>query len=309
MTVLDACHFGNTLFAIQKTAGSNLKLVQEDIRTCSPSIFSGKSGVIDLAGISNDPSCELDPDLTKSVNIDGAFRLITLAKNAGVTRYVFASSCSVYGNATSSRLIESDTPSPTSLYAKAKVTVENYLIDSGKTSNKFETVALRLATVFGVSPRMRFDLAVNAMTKNAVRQNIINVNGGEQWRPFIHVVDAARGFIRALEASSKDVSNQIFNLGTNENNTSISNLALRIQQKIPSARILVNPENSDIRNYNVDFSKAASVLNFRGLKTVEFGIDEVSLFLSACVGKPEDRRWNTLDQYAFMQNSTHGVCV
>ena len=124
--------------------------------------------MVDLSGISNDPSCELEPELTRSVNVDGAKRLAVAAREQGVRRYVFSSSCSVYGHGEGLGLTETSARHPVSLYARAKAEVEDFLLELGKSSRgEMDVTCLRLATVFGLSPRMRFDLAINVMTKNA----------------------------------------------------------------------------------------------------------------------------------------------
>src|SRR5580700_10236867 len=160
VTVVDRLYFGDTLARVRERFGEKLRIVRADVRGLDQSAFRSVDGMIDLSGISNDPSCELEPDLTRSVNVEGAKRLAVAAREHGVKRVVFSSSCSVYGHGEGLGLTESSARHPVSLYARAKAEVEDLLL----AHPKMETCALRLATVFGLSARMRFDLAINVMT-------------------------------------------------------------------------------------------------------------------------------------------------
>src|ERR1700733_9199260 len=187
VTVLDRLYFGDTLARARDRFGEKLRIGRADVRGFDRSLLTSVDAVVDLSGISNDPSCELEPDLTRSVNVDGAKRLAVAARENGVRRYVFSSSCSVYGHGEGLGLVESSPRRPVSLYARAKAEVEDYLLELGRSSRgDIEVCALRLATVFGLSPRMRFDLAINVMTRNAYVGRRITVDGGgRQWRPFV----------------------------------------------------------------------------------------------------------------------------
>ena len=173
VTVLDRLYFGDTLARARERFGEKLR---DRPGATSASfdrslLLTSVDAVVDLSGISNDPSCELEPELTRSVNVDGAKRLAVAAREQGVQRYVFSSSCSVYGHGEGLGLTETSTRHPVSLYARAKAEVEDFLLELGKSSRgEMDVTCLRLATVFGLSPRMRFDLAINVMTKNAYVQ-------------------------------------------------------------------------------------------------------------------------------------------
>src|SRR3984957_1729023 len=200
VTVLDRLYFGDTLAPAQARFGGALRVVRGDVRTFDAALLQGVDGVVDLSGISNDPSCELEPELTRNVNVDGAKRLASAAFEQGVRRYVFSSSCSVYGHGEGLGLTEQSPRHPVSLYARAKAEVEDFLL----APKGMEVCALRLATVFGLSPRMRFDLAINVMTKNAYVGRRITVDGGgRQWRPFVHVRDVARAFELGMTSDAK----------------------------------------------------------------------------------------------------------
>jgi nucleoside-diphosphate-sugar epimerase len=309
VTVLDRLYFGNTLAKVQEKANTRLRVVKGDVRSFSQAILQGVDAVIDVSGISNDPSCELEPGLTKSVNVDGGKRLGMLAREAGVKRIVYSSSCSVYGHGTELGLSETSPRNPVSLYAKAKAEVEDFLMQMGKDSGgELEVVALRLATVFGLSPRMRFDLAINVMTKNAyVNRRIMVDGGGRQWRPFVHVRDVAQAFCLALEGDSKKVAGQVFNIGSDTSNTQILNLAFRVRDAVPGTEIVHAPTDPDLRDYNVSFTKAHEVLGFRETQGIDDGIREVLAALKGGQLDPDERRWYTLKQYLFLREAERAV--
>jgi nucleoside-diphosphate-sugar epimerase len=300
VTVLDRLYFGGTLTRAEARYGEKLRVVRGDVRTFDQSLLKSVDAVVDLAGISNDPSCELEPELTRSVNVDGAKRLVGASLEMGVRRYVYSSSCSVYGHGEGPGLTETSTRRPVSLYARAKAEVED-LLHSRK---GMQTVTLRLATVFGLSPRMRFDLAINVMTKNAYVARRITVDGGgRQWRPFVHVRDAARAFELAATSQDDKVAGEVFNIGSDANNVQILNLAFRVRDAVPGTEVVHAPTDPDLRDYNVSFEKAGRGLGFEAEKTVDDGIREVLAALRDGVVDPEDRRWYTLKQYAFLRDA------
>ena len=252
VTAADRWFFG------KKPAG--VRTVNADIRTVDGlSLFSGDNeaaydAVVDLAGLSNDLTSDIDPELTRSINIEGGKRLATLAKQAGVKRYVYSSSASVYGAGDRPNLTETDACKPLTLYARSKVEVEDHLRSIA--GGGFGPVILRNATVFGVAPRMRFDLAVNVMTLRAWRDGVIYVmGGGEQWRPFIHVDDVVRAFVWAVEADSS-VAGETFNVGTS--NHTISEVAKKVAHEFPMARVMPIPDDPDKRSYSCSFEKLCS---------------------------------------------------
>jgi nucleoside-diphosphate-sugar epimerase len=300
VTVLDRLYFGDTLAAPRARFGDQLRVVRGDVRGFDRGLLAGVEGVVDLSGISNDPSCELEPDLTRSVNVDGAKRLVSAAREQGVRRYVFSSSCSVYGHGDGPGLTETSPRRPVSLYARAKAEVEDFLLGP----RGMEVCALRLATVFGLSPRMRFDLAINVMTKNAYVGRRITVDGGgRQWRPFVHVRDAARAFELGLTGDASEVAGQVFNIGSDASNVQILNLAFRVRDAVPGTEVVHAPTDPDLRDYNVSFDKAHRVLGFRAEKGVDDGIREVLAALREGAVDPDDRRWYTLRQYVFLREA------
>jgi len=210
-----------------------------------------------MAAISNDPAAELEPDLTQRINVEGGQRLAQLALDAGVRRLVFLSSCSIYGTGANLALTEESSLRPVSLYAEAMAQSERALRELGDASaGVFEPVILRLATVFGVSPRMRFDLAVNVMAKDAYIDRRITVDGGgRQWRPFVHVRDVGRAIVLALTADAAKVAGQTFNVGSDENNLRILTLALRVRDEVPGTQVVHAHTDPEMRDYNVSFDR------------------------------------------------------
>ena len=300
VTVADRFYFGpESLAAPLAKHGDRLRLVRADIRKLDASVFEGIDAVVDLAGISNDPSCELDPSITRDVNLHGSTRTMKLAREAGVRRYVLSSSCSVYGRGEGLGLTETSGLHPVSLYAKCKAEAEAEL--RSMTSDSFCPVALRLATVFGLSPRMRFDLAINVMTKNAYTRSHITVDGGgKQWRPFVHVADVAEAMMFFLTADAARVRGEVFNVGQQDNNVRILNLAYRVRDIVPGTQIVMAPTDPDLRDYNVRFDKLAAIWPGHSFRSIDTGIQEVLEALRSGRVDPDDRRWYTLEQYRFL---------
>ena len=201
--------------------------------------------------------------------------MANLAKKAGVKQYILASSCSVYGHGATKALTEESETHPISAYAKANVAAEKdtfALADS-----TFAVTALRQATVFGLSKRMRFDLAINIMTLNAVQKGKIYVmGGGLQWRPFVHVNDTARAFVEVINHDRSLVNGQVFNVGSSEHNYNILSLAYIVRENIPfPVEIEVVPDDVDKRDYNVSFDKINSVLGFKPAYSPADGVREI----------------------------------
>jgi nucleoside-diphosphate-sugar epimerase len=300
VTVIDRLYFGEASLKRARAAHpAELSLVRADVRRVDPRTFEGADALVDLAGISNDPSCELDPDLTRSINLEGSLRVARLAQAAGASRIVFASSCSVYGHGAGLRLTETSPLNPVSLYARCKAGAEERILALGK-STGIATTVLRFATVFGLSDKMRFDLAVNVMTKNAyVARKIIVEGGGQQWRPFVHVLDVAEAIRRVLEAPHP-LAGHVVNVGSTDNNVRIKNLAYRVRDLVPGTEIVMAPTDPDLRDYNVAFDRVGELLDFRPARTIESGISEILHALHTGAIDPDDRRWYTLRQYQFL---------
>jgi nucleoside-diphosphate-sugar epimerase len=301
VTVVDRFFFGEEPLARARQAYPNeLVLCRADVRALELGVFEGVEGVVDLAGISNDPSCELSPELTREINLGGSVRVARLAQQAGVGRLVFASSCSVYGHGQSEKLTEDSPKHPVSLYAHCKAEAEERLFELCRDTG-FCGTALRFATIFGVSGRMRFDLAVNVMSKNAyVKRKITVDGGGRQWRPFVHVRDVGDCICRVLGAPRELVAGKVFNVGSNPNNVRIVNLAYRVRDHVPGTEVMMAPTDPDLRDYNVAFDLIARELGFVPSRTIDHGIEEVLGALRDGSIDPDDRRGYTLRQYQFL---------
>lgn len=267
----------------------NLEIFQGDIcdRQDLRRSMKGVQGVIALAALVGDPACELYPERTMAVNYQSTRDTVAACKEAGVDRIVFASSCSVYG-ANGDRFLHEDSPqNPVSLYARTRIMSEEYLLEQ----QDVEAVILRLSTVCGVSSRMRFDLMVNTMTANAVAEGIVRVQGADQWRPHLHVQDAADAFIAAYE--SPNAAGGIFNVGTDEENYTIGEVAEKVAAQVPGAVVEYGQGCSDKRSYRVSFARIRETLGFRGRRTVDDAIAEVhALMKSGAVSDFRDIQFN-----------------
>jgi nucleoside-diphosphate-sugar epimerase len=270
--VLDSLVYGD--FAIRDLAGrEGFELVTGDCRDIRSvvSAMRGVKSVVHLAAIVGDGACEHDRQTALEVNYAATRMMIEIAKGNGVERFLFASSCSVYG---SSDLLmdEHSAVAPISLYAHTKLDSENALLEARAPG--FEPVILRLATVFGHGYRPRFDLVVNLLAAQAHHEGRITIYNGGQWRPFIHVRDVAEGMLRALDAPIEAVGGEIFNLGDSRLNHTLAEIAEMIRRRFPLAHVEIR-DNADRRNYRVCFDKARHRLGFECILNVSDGIEEL----------------------------------
>jgi nucleoside-diphosphate-sugar epimerase len=271
--VLDSLLFGQeSLKSAEKHM--NFELMQGDVRDIQVVVraMKGCGAVIHLAAIVGDPACEENPQLAAEINRAATRMLIDVGRGHGIERFLLASTCSVYG-ASDFLMDEHSQLGPISLYAQTKADSENLLLESRRAN--FHPTILRLATLFGVSPRPRFDLVVNLLTARAVRQGKITIFNGEQWRPFMHVGDAARAFLTCLEANVDVVSGEIFNAGSYQLNHRLSDIAESIAKIIPAVDV-ERVENEDRRNYRVSFDKVHTRLGFVCERSLEDGIREIA---------------------------------
>jgi nucleoside-diphosphate-sugar epimerase len=252
-----------------------LEIVQGDIcnsRDLSRAVRDVE-GVLALAAIVGDPACNLDPEETVNLNYTATKILVETCNLYSVRRLVFASSCSVYGASKVGLLTERSRLNPVSLYARTRVLSENILFDR---RGDVEPVVLRLATVFGLSPRMRFDLVVNTLTAQAVVERKIGIFGGNQWRPNVHCRDAARAFVLALEAPAAHVAGETFNVGGDALNHKIGELGDMVAHTVGGVEVDRRDDAQDPRDYRVSFAKIRRVLGFEPAHTVASGILEVA---------------------------------
>jgi nucleoside-diphosphate-sugar epimerase len=263
-------------------ASPNLEILHGDI--CSPSDLDravrGARGVIALAALVGDAACDLSPERTMAVNYESTRETVRACKAAGVQRLVFASSCSVYGANGNNFLYEDSFKNPVSLYARTRVMSEELL--QREQTPDFEVAILRLATVCGVSPRMRFDLMVNTMTACARSTGRIRVTGASQWRPHLHVQDAAEAFLLAVE--SPHAAGGIFNVGSDGENFTIAEVAEKVAAQNPGTVIEHGVNGTDARSYRVSFKRIREEIGFQSKYTVDDAIREVGeLFASGAV--------------------------
>jgi nucleoside-diphosphate-sugar epimerase len=228
--------------------------------------------VIHLGGIVGDPACNLDSKMTLEINVAATDLLRNVSSGQGIQRFLFASSCSVYG-ARDHLLDEKSVPGPISLYACTKLDSERMLLQ--KRSLEFAPTILRLGTAFGWSYRPRLDLVVNLLTAKAICERRLLIFNRTQWRPFVHVGDIARAFIACLQAPKSRVAYEIFNVGSNDLNSTLGDLAARVKAQVPEAEIVYVENASDHRNYRVDFSKISGLLEFDCQYSLDFGIAEI----------------------------------
>lgn len=268
--ILDRLFFGRDSI---KDISDRIKLVKDDSRSYDPNLLNGVDAVLDLAALSNDPSGELDPKKTLEINHQARARTAKLAKKHGVSRYILASSCSVYGFQ-DGMLTEESTPNPLTTYAKANILAEKDNLSLS--DKKFTSTAVRQATVYGHSKRMRFDLAVNGMVLGFFKNGKIPImRDGKQWRPFVHVSDTSNAFIRILESDPDLVKGQIFNVGSENQNVQVFDLAKAVAEAI---NLPFNYEwygSTDTRSYKVSFEKIRKTLSYTTVRSPSDGAKEV----------------------------------
>ena len=232
--------------------------------------------VVHLAGIVGDPASMVDRKLTKHMNIVSTRMIKEAVKGFGIPKFIFASSCSVYG-ASDNVSTERSKLKPLSPYAKSKIDSEREIMRD--TFDEFHPTILRFATVFGHSRKPRFDLVLNLFTAQAFKKGSINVFGGNQWRPFIHVSDAADSIIKVIDAPINKTSRKIFNVGDDSLNITIMDAAKIVRNVLnkngKNIKINVKKDDSDLRNYIVSFQKIKDELRFKCKISFEKGIDEI----------------------------------
>ncbi len=287
--ILDKLMFGvEPLKHFLKNPNPNLAVIVGDIQNEDDvqRALDQADAVIHLAAIVGDPACAADSDLAVNVNFNATVRLADLCKKAKIRRFVFASTCSVYGMGKTEVLTEDAEVNPVSLYAETRLYGERGILSLA--DRHFSPVLLRLGTLFGLSPRMRFDIIVNYLTQKAVREKKISIFGGDQWRPLLHVQDAARAFHVAMESPLEKVANQIFNVGLD--NLQIKEIGRVIQKNIPEAEVHQLDRFEDKRSYNVSFEKFRDVLGFQAEFTIDSGIQEIVAALrDGIIDDPTDR--------------------
>lgn len=291
--VLDALLYGPESLA-GLLGHPRFELLEGDSRDVS-AVFRAMldmDAVIQLGELVGDPACALDERLTLEINLAATRMVAEAAQGCGIKRFVYASSCSVYG-ASSDILDERSALSPVSLYARAKIGCERAL--QALNGPDFHPVILRLATVYGLSFRPRFDLVINLLTSKAVCERQITVFGGDQWRPFVHVTDVGRAVVRCLEAPLANVKGCVYNVGSDEQNYTISQIGDLIHELIPEAQLVRRENDADQRDYHVSFGKIRRELGFVPEKTVEDGVREIeSALRTGRIADCTDKRYSNI---------------
>lgn len=291
------CDFGH--------APTPIPMIQRDVREVEEVDLEGVEAICHLAALSNDPLGNLAADLTEDINTKGSIHLAEVAKEAGVPRFVFASSCSLYGQGGSMGLTEEAEANPQTPYAHSKIDFEKALAQLADDS--FSPTYLRNATAFGISPRLRFDIVVNNLCGWAFTSGKIRMTSdGTPWRPLVHVRDISKAFACAIEAPREAVHNEAFNVGSTENNVQIRDIAYKVQAQMPECEVTFGNSDGDTRTYNVDFTKIETKLP--GFGKAEVSIDDaITEFLNAFKAMSlkdeqfEGRLYTRLKQIKYLQ--------
>ena len=264
----EQCTFGDGIVEVPE--------IRKDVRDAEVGDLEGVDAVLHLAGLSNDPLGDLNPNLTMDINHLASVRLAKLAKEVGIGRFVFSSSCSNYGAAGDNMIDESGDKNPVTPYGESKVFVERDLFQMADDS--FCPVFLRNATAYGVSPRLRFDLVLNNLVAWAHTTKLVYLKSdGTPWRPIVHIEDISRAFVAALEAPVESVHNEAFNIGRTDQNYRIRELAEIVKDTVPGCRVeYAEGAGPDKRCYRVNCDKAAEKLpGFKAVWDAERGAREL----------------------------------
>ncbi len=275
VTGYDYDYFSDNSFGRKDALKSSgrIKQISKDLREIKESDFEGIDAVIHLAALPNDPACDLAPEVTYDINYLATLQAAIAAKRAGVKRFIYASSCSVFGVKGDELINEGDRPSPITAYGLSKMYAENALLQMN--SRDFTVTCMRNATCYGVSPRMRFDMVLNNLVGYAYTEGRIRVlSDGTSWRPIVHIEDVAGAYIAALKAPESDISGQIFAVGSE--NFTVNEIAQIVAEVVPGSEIAHNPNaQKDWRSYRVSFNKMIRVLGYRPKWTAKKGAEEL----------------------------------
>lgn len=295
--VLDSLKFGGeALYDVM--LNPSFEFIKGDIRNAEDvsKALVEVEAIAHLAAIVGDPACSKYSDEAKSVNWEGSVALFEAAEKAGVKRFVFASTCSNYGKMKdpNAYVTEDSELRPVSLYAELKVKFENYILNERKDA-KISATALRFSTVYGFSPRVRFDLTVNEFTRNAAIHGEQEIWGQQFWRPYCHVDDLARSVILVLESSEEKVNKNVFNVGTTEENYSKGMIIKEVCKVVPNVKVNYVESNEDPRDYRVNFDKIKNELGYTITKKVPEGIHEIyALIQSGLIADPFGQKFRNI---------------
>ena len=251
-------------------------------------------GVIHLAAIVGDPACKLQPDLAIKTNFESSKNLLEKSKNSKVSKFIFASTCSNYGKMDDPEAYvdENSKLAPISLYAKLKVKFEKYMLEEMKKLDGFHPTSLRFSTVYGLSPRMRFDLTINEFTKDLALGKELIIFGEQFWRPYCHVKDFSNAFITVLNSPNEKVAYNVFNVGDTKENYTKQMIVNEIKKILPNSKIKYVKKNEDPRDYRVNCDKIKKELGFKISMTVLDGIKEIKRLIEEnLIQDSEDQKY------------------
>lgn len=273
VTVLDTFWYGQNQF--KEFGSKSLRLMKADLRNSGAveRVVADQDIIIHLACISNDPSFDLDPKLGRSVNLDSFLPFVEAAKRGRVSRFIYASSSSVYGIKSDEKVTEDLTLEPLTDYSKFKAQCEKLLMQN--TTDEFVTTILRPATICGYSSRQRFDLIVNILTAHAILNNRITVNGGTQFRPNLHIEDMVDSYLRVMEADEDSVHREVFNVGGK--NMTLTELAQVVQSTIDVDIPIDYMNSEDLRSYRIDSTKIKEKIGFSPTREVKDAVHDLKI--------------------------------
>lgn len=251
-----------------------LEVIEGDIRDISHTTecMDDMDAVILLASVVGEPACDIDPKVTADTNLLATTVVAEACAYYGVKRLIFASTDSVYGIREGIMREDSET-NAISLYGRLKLQAESRLLSLK--NDGFSTTILRMATLYGLSPRMRFDLVVNTLAMRASVEGKIKIFGGKQWRPFVHVADAAGAYLAVLEAPTESVADQIFNVGSNDQNYMIEQLGDLVRQVFPEVEVETIAQTPDLRDYYVNCDKIRKMTSYDSKRSIVDGLQEI----------------------------------
>jgi nucleoside-diphosphate-sugar epimerase len=266
--------------------------IEDTIKNALKDIY----GVVHLAAIVGEPACDQKPDVAKQTNLLASKLLFDLSAHSdSVMKFIFASTCSNYGKMSGDETCTEDSKlNPLSLYAELKIEFEKYLLDS-KTRNDFIPTALRFSTVYGLSPRIRFDLTINEFIKEVALNRELVIFGKQFWRPYCHVEDLASACVLVLESEASLVDHDVFNVGDTRENYQKKMIAEEILKLVPDAKIKYVHKENDPRDFRVDFSKIKNKLGFSIKKTIPDGLREIySIIKSGIISNPDSQIYKNI---------------
>ncbi len=295
--VIDNLRFGGEAI-VDLFNNPNFEFVKGDTRNEEDlqKAVQGIDYIAHLAAIVGDPACAKEPELARETNLEASKKFYQIANENGVKRFVFASTCSNYGKMKDSNAYvnENSELSPVSLYAETKVGVETFLLNQD-TNNVCKPTNLRFSTVYGLSPRIRFDLTVNEFTKELALDRELVIFGEQFWRPYCHVIDLARGVKAIFEAEESKVAFEVFNVGDTDENYQKQMIVAEITKQLPDSKIKYVTKNEDPRDYRVNFDKIRNELGYKISKKVPDGVNQIiKVIKNGFLNNPDDSKYKNI---------------